>query len=93
MKALDGGKSCRAVADCTDHGEPLSLEQRARGVPKVGVVIDDEDRRAHALIVAEAKRKRIVASRNCAGRNSRATTERTLWIASFRSRTCARSLG
>ena len=53
-----------AVGRTADDGEALGLQQRRRRFAEVGVVVDDQNARAHVLIVADAGAERIVASRN-----------------------------
>src|SRR5436190_1889872 len=77
----------------TDDGEAFRCEERGCRLSEVGVVVDDEHRRAHALIVANAAARRIVASPSRCRRDLRTGTERRMWPASFRPRTCAPSLG
>ena len=69
--------SCERVDTARDRGddvESLRLEQGGRGFAKAVVVVDDEHARAHAAMVAEVARERIVASRSRALPDSRATT-------------------
>jgi hypothetical protein len=90
---LDRGERLGAVGGFTDDREPLCLEQRARRLAEIVVVVHDQHGRAHALIVAEAVRDRIVASRNRIRRDGRVSTERRLWPAPFRARPPARNVG
>ena len=62
----------------------LCLEQRGRRRAKRGVVVNDQNGRAQALIVAEAEPVRIVGGRNPEGRDVRVSTAPRLLPAPFR---------
>jgi hypothetical protein len=53
-----------AVGGLTDDCEALGLQQRPRGLPKLGVIVDDQHGRTHRAMVPVRAPDRIGASRN-----------------------------
>jgi hypothetical protein len=82
-----------AVRSLPYNGESLRLEQCRGRLSERLVVVDDENRRAHAPIVAEAVRQRIGAGRNPEQRGFRASTDRRLWMTPFRRSVAPNSFG
>jgi hypothetical protein len=65
---LDRRDRLSAVGCLGDDREALGLQQRSRGLPKLGVIIDNQHGRAHRPIVPMRVPGRIGASRNPARR-------------------------
>jgi hypothetical protein len=80
---LDRRERLVAIGGLGDDGKSLGLQQRPRGLPKLGVIIDDQHGRTHPAIVPVRAPDRIGASRNHASPDV-APARNLHWPASFR---------